>query len=154
MYEPSIVYKRTPAERADQMLSWQRDDKAFFAAGACHILAWAFIQTYPEAGFSVLALRKVGEPHPSHIYVTDGTWAFDHCGWTLEEELLAVTRSSEPDCEFERLLITCDLETFCADNYHRLPGQFAFLPWQRAFDYISRFNLSSHRRCHGVSTAR
>jgi len=34
------VYRRTQAEREDQLLSWQRGDRAFFAAGACHILAW------------------------------------------------------------------------------------------------------------------
>jgi hypothetical protein len=38
MYRSSAQFRRTPAERADQMLSWNRDDVRFFAAGACHIL--------------------------------------------------------------------------------------------------------------------
>jgi hypothetical protein len=42
MYQPGIVFKRTPEERADIFLAWKRDDKAFFAAGACHILAFLF----------------------------------------------------------------------------------------------------------------
>ncbi|MBE1611454.1 hypothetical protein [Actinopolymorpha pittospori] len=32
-------YRRTPAQRADQRLAWERPDEAFFASGACHILA-------------------------------------------------------------------------------------------------------------------
>ncbi|MFE2612861.1 hypothetical protein ACFXA2_04510 [Micromonospora chalcea] len=34
------VFRRTPQERADQRLAWERADQPFFAAGACHILAW------------------------------------------------------------------------------------------------------------------
>lgn len=98
MHEPSLLCRRTPAERADQILSWQRGDQAFFAAGACHILAWAFVATYPQAGFCIVALRKVAEPHASHVYTTNAKWAFDHCGWTREDELLTATRSSEPGC--------------------------------------------------------
>jgi hypothetical protein len=41
------VYRRTQAERDDQLLSWQRGDRAFFAAGACHILAWTCRELYP-----------------------------------------------------------------------------------------------------------
>ena len=36
-YTPAGVFRRTPAERADQELAWRRPDQAFFAAGACHI---------------------------------------------------------------------------------------------------------------------
>jgi hypothetical protein len=32
-----------------------------------------------------------GRPFASHVFVSDGTWAFDHDGWTLKAELLAVT---------------------------------------------------------------
>jgi hypothetical protein len=84
-YDPPINYKRTDAERSDQTLAWQRSDKAFFAAGACHILAWTFLEIYPAAGFHPMGLRRVGQAHADHVYVTDGTWAFDHDGWTLEE---------------------------------------------------------------------
>ena len=37
MYRSSAQFRRTPAERANQLLSWNRDDVRFFAAGACHI---------------------------------------------------------------------------------------------------------------------
>ena len=54
MYRSSAQFRRTPAERADQMLSWNRDDVRFFAAGACHILAFAFLEVYPKAGFGTV----------------------------------------------------------------------------------------------------
>jgi len=95
MYTPCSTFRRTPAERADQELSWRRGDQAFFAAGACHILAFAFQHLHPDAGFSVIGLRKIGEAWVSHAYVSDGRWAFDHDGWTPEEELLAVTTAAE-----------------------------------------------------------
>ncbi len=38
MYKPSFLFDRTPEERTDPFLFWQREDQLFFAAGACHIL--------------------------------------------------------------------------------------------------------------------
>jgi hypothetical protein len=99
MYRSSAQFKRTPAERADQMLSWNRDDVRFFAAGACHILAFAFLDVYPDAGFRTVGIRARGQAHPMHVYVTDGQWAFDFDGWTPVDELLAVTRATEPDAD-------------------------------------------------------
>ena len=140
MYRPCGTFRRTPAERADQELSWRRSDQAFFASGACHVLAWAFQHTYPDAGFSTIALRKVGNEHASHVYVSDGTWAFDHDGWTLEAELLEVTAAAEPDAPWERLVIDSDLETYCVEHHSLPPHLFAHPPWQRAHDYLARFD--------------
>lgn len=143
-YDPPINYKRTDAERRDQRLAWQRPDKAFFAAGACHILAWTFLEVYPAAGFRPVGLRRVGQAHPGHAYVTDGTWAFDHDGWTLEEELLEVTRCahtrSGPEIEIERLDLGVDLEAFCVEHNSRTPDQFAFDPRPRALRYLATFD--------------
>ncbi len=71
-YQPAGLFRRTAAERADQLLSWQRDELRAAYPGA----------TVLDAG--------------------------------------------------------SDLETFCAENNHRLPEQFAHLPWQRAQSYIAR----------------
>ena len=142
-YIPASRYRRTAAERADQLLSWQRSDKAFFAAGACHVLAWAFLQRYPAAGFAPVGLQESGEPVVSHVYVGDGRRAFDHDGWTLEDELLTVTRaataSQTPGTLVERLALPGELTAFCARHNSRLPSQYAFDPWPRALAYIARF---------------
>lgn len=62
-YRPAGLFRRTDAERADQLLSWQRDDQAFFAAGACHILARRGVYPdddviSPEYGISDLAVAE------------------------------------------------------------------------------------------------
>ena len=142
-YIPASRYRRTAAERADQLLSWQRSDKAFFAAGACHVLAWAFLQRYPAAGFAPVGLQESGEPVVSHVYVGDGRRAFDHDGWTLEDELLTVTRAATagqaPGTLVERLALPGELTAVCARHNSRLPSQYAFDPWPRALAYIARF---------------
>ncbi|HZM84621.1 MAG TPA: hypothetical protein VFC19_53550 [Candidatus Limnocylindrales bacterium] len=128
-YQPAGLFRRTEAERADQMLSWRRGDQAFFASGACHILAWTFVETHPD--FQIYGLLPRGETGFGHIIASDGPWAFDHCGWTPTAELLQAY-------DAEMVLIETDLETFCTANNHRRPEQYAFSPWQRARDYIAR----------------
>lgn len=57
---------------------------------------------------------EVGEDNPSRVIATDGTWAFDHDGWTLEADLLAATAAYESEIRWELLPITTDLAGFCA----------------------------------------
>ncbi|MFG2434575.1 hypothetical protein [Streptomyces sp. NPDC048508] len=143
MYRPSAQFRRTADERKDQLLSWKRDDQRFFAAGACHILAFAFLETYPEAGFRPVGLWPRGAKDPSHLYVSDGTWAFDHDGWTLELDLLAATRAFEPEADFQSHVIQDGIDKFCADHHHRPRQLFAFDPWSRALHYLAGFSPPS-----------
>jgi hypothetical protein len=137
MYRPAGMFRRTPEERADQEVSWRRTDQAFFAAGACHILAWEFVARNPAYG--VCAVWKAAEENPSHVIATDGTWAFDHDGWTLQDELLAATAAYEPDATWELVPVTSDLATFCAQNYHRPPELYHEDPRPRARAYLDSF---------------
>jgi hypothetical protein len=146
MYRSSAQFRRTPAERADQMLSWNRDDVRFFAAGACHILAFAFLEVYPKAGFGTVGVWARGEAYPMHLYVTDGEWAFDFDGWTLSGELLAVTRAAEPDAGYEQRPIEAGLSAFCREYNHRDRPYYAFDPWERALRYIAQFPAPEEHR--------
>ena len=142
MYEPSRKYKRTPEQRKNRLLAWERNDKAFFAAGACHILAFTFFELHPDEGYEIIFI-KPPNANGTHMYVSDGAWAFDFNGWTKEKELLEETKKAErqgnPDWDFERIIIKDDLETFCKKHAHRPPAHFAHLPWERAYKYIERF---------------
>jgi hypothetical protein len=149
MYRSSAQFRRTPAERAEQLLSWNRDDVRFFAAGACHILAFAFLETYPEAGFRIAGVWARGAAHPTHVYVTDGEWALDFDGWTPVDELLAVTRAAEPDAGYRQGSIEADLSTFCGEHDHRDRQYFAFDPWGRALRYLARFPTPEEHRAEG-----
>lgn len=53
--------KQDPARR------WSLPDRVFFACGACHILAYAFLKAYPRSGFAPLWIKPSkgghGQPH-------------------------------------------------------------------------------------------
>lgn len=144
MYKPSPLFDRTPQERRDPFLFWEREDQPFFAAGACHILAEMFRQLHHDENYQIIFIKGKDVNPGMHVYVSDGTWAFDHNGWTLEAELLAVTRTvfrqKYPNWDYDRTVVTDDLETFCRKNNHRQPWQFAYLPWERAYNYIKQFD--------------
>ena len=144
MYKPSYLFDRLPEEKRDIFKSWSRDDQAFFASGACHILAELFSQLHADAGFYKVHIKPAEGFPGNHIYATDGEWAFDHNGWTKEEELLLTTSdaymSRYPGWKYERRVVEEDFETFCKENNHRLPWQFAYLPWERACNYIHNFS--------------
>ncbi|MFI5714252.1 hypothetical protein [Nocardia sp. NPDC051750] len=126
-------------ERADQRLAWDRADQWFFAAGACHLLAYAFLEVHPD-GWAPVGLWPKGGADPGHVYVTDGTWAFDHCGWTPEAELLDISRKAEPHADFERRMLNMGLDELCARHWHRTRAEFAADPWRRAHDYLERLS--------------
>ena len=128
------------------MVSWNRDDVRFFAAGACHILAFAFMEAYPEAGFRTVGLWARGEAHPMHAYVMDGAWAFDFDGWTPVGELLAVTCVAEADVGYEQRSIEADVSTFCREHSQRDRPYYAFDPWERALRYITQFPTPEEHR--------
>lgn len=149
MYQPSFLFDRTPEEKRDMFKSWARDDQAFFASGACHILAELFVQLHQNEGFMMIHLKPHKGFPGNHVYASNGEWAFDHNGWTQESKLLAVTvkayQEQYPGWGYERRVIEPaidSLERFCKENYHRLPWQYAYLPWERAYEYIARFDAA------------
>jgi hypothetical protein len=85
MFFPKINVKNDPVRR------WHRPDRQFFANGACQVLAYAFLERYPDLGFRARWIRPGLGYSGNHIYVTDGLNAFDYHGLATEERLLALT---------------------------------------------------------------
>ena len=57
------MYKlRTKGAKRDPIKRWALPERAFFACGACHILAYAFLRAYPESG--LIKMRKGTPPSP------------------------------------------------------------------------------------------
>jgi len=83
MFFPKINVKDDPFRR------WHRPDRHFFANGACQVLAFAFLERYPDLGFHARWIKPVDGFTGNHIYVTDGINAFDYRGLTTEQRLLA-----------------------------------------------------------------
>ena len=147
MYKSSLLFDRTPDERRDMFKSWARSDQAFFASGACHTLAEVFVQLPAHEGYKMIYIKPAEGFTGNHVYASDGKWAFDHNGWTKEKELLAVTnaayREKSPGWKYKRVVIegsASALEDFCKAYNHRLPWQFAHMPWERAYQYIAQFS--------------
>jgi len=144
MYRSSLQFRRTTEEKSDPFLSWGRDDLSFFAAGACHILAYMFMQLHPNQNFQIIFLKPEKKFTGNHVYVTNGTLAFDYEGWTQEKELLRETKKAYSEkyegWDYKRIIIKEDIETFCKKYNHRSPSHFPYLPWERAYKYIKQFD--------------
>lgn len=143
MRVPITALRRTPAERADVRLSWARPDVNFFAAGACHILAFAFLERWPRSGFRPRLIRPAPGQGGAHVYVSDGQTAFDAQGYVPESDLLATHRAAflalSPDWAADVLDVDVPLAEFCAANQHRAPWDFPPGVWARAHAYLDRF---------------
>lgn len=131
------AFRRTPIERADQRVSWERDDQAFFGTGACHILAWACRESDPDRGIELGAVRSPGKAQVFHTFAVWNGWAFDHSGWNPEQELLAENAAFEGRA-LERVAVTTDLAEFCQEHWHRMPDQYWRDPRPRAREYVAR----------------
>ncbi|WP_121257260.1 hypothetical protein [Nocardioides ferulae] len=132
-------FRRTLEQRRDQRTSWERTDEAFFAAGACHILAWACRSVHVAQRPEIVALRLPGARYAMHTYAVVGDWAFDFSGWNPEQSLIEANRQFEGEHRSERLVIGSTLEEFCAEHRHRAPHLFVHDPWPRAVAYVRRF---------------
>lgn len=147
MYKPGITYTRTPEEKQDMFLAWQRPDKAFFAAGACHILGFLFVSLHMHEGYKLIHIKPKGKNASGHhMFASNGTWAFDFNGWTKETELLGEYAKAYiekyPGWEYERVAVPYDWEGFgkyLLETHHRPPEYFPHLPWERAYTYIQQF---------------
>ena len=132
------AFRRTPIERSDQRVAWERSDQAFFAAGACHILAWACRDSYRNRPIGIAAMRLPGERYVFHVYATWDGWAFDHSGWNSEAHLLLVNSEFEGR-PLDRVEITSDLAEFCERHHSRMPNQYWRDPLPRAREYVGRY---------------
>ena len=145
----AICHMRSDEERRDPRLSWARPDPAFFASGACHVLAYRFLLRHPDASFRIVLLRPRDGLPGTHVYATDGAWAFDFNGWVREADLLAVTaaacRARWPAWDVDRIEVdpVVDLEDFCRAWAHRPPSDFPGDVQERADRYLDAVHLAT-----------
>src|ERR1700704_3510362 len=74
--------RRTPGSKRDLARQWSLPDRVFFAAGACHILAYAFLEAYPESGFEPFWIRPAVGHTGNHVVVVRGEVVFDYHGYS------------------------------------------------------------------------
>src|SRR5713226_2630186 len=80
--EPMMYRLRTKGAKRDPIKRWALPDRVFFACGACHILAYAFLRTYPGSGFTPIWIRPAQGYTGNHILVVRDQLAFDYHGFS------------------------------------------------------------------------
>ena len=155
MRQPITALMRTPAEVQDIHRSAARPDLPFFAAGACHVLAFAFLERYPRAGFQPRFIRPAPGCRGAHVFVSDGQLAFDAQGYVSEAELLRghalACQQLHPGWAAEVVAIEVPLAAFCAANNHRAPWDFPGDVWAWALAYLSSFPAPPRSVLHARS---
>ena len=87
------MYKRrTPGSKRDPVKQWQLPDRVFFAAGACHILAHAFLELHPKSGFEPRWIRPIAGHTGNHIVLIRADVVFDYHGYSRWDAFWAHTK--------------------------------------------------------------
>ena len=135
MFFPKINVKNDPDKR------WHRPDRHFFANGACQILAYAFLERYPDIGFRARWIKPAVGFAGNHIYVTDGINAFDYHGLTTEQRLLAFgfTRGRRFFPGWDAALVNLPTDALVSERHSRkIEGLFLREPKQFLYDALPR----------------
>ena len=134
---------RTDRQKLDLEGSWNRGDRAFFQAGACHVLADAFLRHFPEAGFRPLMIYPDEGFRGSHVLAASPATVFDWHGFSSREQYLThyfrKLRRFFPG--WNATLIELDdfmTPAFFLKFNHRAPGQYYRNPTPRAEAFVSR----------------
>src|SRR5262245_39834753 len=85
------MYIVDPGVKQDPARRWSLPDRVFFACGACHILAYAFLQAYPRSGFAPVWIKPTHGFTGNHIVVVRDDLAFDYHGYSNWTRLLKHT---------------------------------------------------------------
>jgi hypothetical protein len=143
------MYRIQGFKKRDPRLRWDLSERVFFACGACHILAYAFLERYSDPSFRVIWLKPDAGFTGNHIFVASERWIFDYHGYSARERFLSHTWSKArrwwPGWGATQVELPCEVLISEAKSrtYEGLrlrePGQFLHDPMPRARAYLSRF---------------
>jgi hypothetical protein len=142
-----------PGIKDDPVRRWALPERVFFASGACHILAYAFMRRWPDAGYAATWIKPAAGFTGNHVFVSRGEWAFDYHGHSCRRALLAHTwRKSRrwwPGWDADliplppKVLISERLSKTYPGLWLREPRQFLHDALPRAEAFLDRFSLPS-----------
>ena len=155
------MYKlRTKGGKRNPIINWALPDRVFFACGACHILAYAFIKAYPDSGFTPIWIRPAKGYTGNHIIVVRDQLAFDYHGYSRLPTLLSHMKRKAnrwwPGWGAD--LIRLSEEALVSESKSRTyeglwlrePRQFLFDAMPRAQKYLQRFP-APHQFTNGIA---
>ena len=142
------MYLLRPGIKDDPWRRWNLPDRVFFAAGACHILAHAFLERFSASGFSPIWVRPREGFTGHHVFVANGDLTFDYHGYLPRGRLVAhYTRRARRlfagwDAELVAVSISLvnrtEAKTIGMDI--REPGQFLHDALPRAHHFLDHFD--------------
>jgi hypothetical protein len=128
---------------------WALPDRVFFACGACHILAHAFLERYGREDMRPLWLKPAPGFTGNHIFIAAGDWIFDYHGYSGREAFLAHTwrwaRHFWPGWDATLIELPCEvlvsepLSKTYDGLWLREPRQFLHDAMPRARAFLDRF---------------
>jgi len=143
------MYRIPGSIKRDPILRWNLTDRVFFACGACHILTYAVLKRFPDAGFRAVWVRPVEGFTGNHIVAVRDDVAFDYHGWSRWPALLAHMRAKAGrwrpgwDCTLVDLpvdVLVSEAKSLTWEGLQlREPGQFLHDAMPRARDFLARF---------------
>jgi hypothetical protein len=147
MYIIDPAVKNHPARR------WALPDRVFFACGACHILAFAFLERYPHSGFKPIWIKPGKGYTGNHIFVSNGATAFDYHGYSDVRKLMTHTRAKAGRwwpgwtaelVELPHDVLVSEVKSKQFDGlWLREPGQFLRDALPRARAFLARFGSAT-----------
>ncbi len=133
----------------DPTQRWALPDRVFFACGACHILAFAFLERYGVSEAKSVWIKPRPGYWGNHIFVSTEAWAFDYHGYSRPQALLDHTwkRARHFWPGWDAALIELPVEVLISEPKSRTydglwlrePRQFLHDAMPRAYAYIDRF---------------
>lgn len=70
-------------------MRWALPDRVFFASGACHVVAHAFLERHGSDGRRVMWIRPEAGFAGHHIFIDGPGWTFDYHGYVRPGLLVA-----------------------------------------------------------------
>jgi hypothetical protein len=130
-------------------MQWAFPDRVFFACGACHILAYAFIDQLKFSEVKAVWIRPAAGFTGNHIFIDGGEWAFDYHGYSLKQRFLDhVWRGARRRWQgWDATLISLPADVLVSESKSRTyeglwlrePRQFLHDAMPRARAYLARF---------------
>lgn len=142
-----MPYHVPPEIKQDPVKRWSLSDKVFFACGACHILAHAFLERFPDQNYYPVWIRPKEGFTGNHVFATNDELVFDWHGYSKKEKFLKHCfkryRQHYPGWDADLVPLSVDLTSreACLSVGMNTRGATQYLhnPIPRAYKYLERF---------------